>query len=397
MIADLFPNNVNPVFGIFVFNQLNKLADCGAEISVVSPVPWSPPIISLLKSRWRNYFKIDRESQIGRFKAEYPRYLRPPGEWFSPYSGITCYIAIRNLIRDIYRRFPFDIIYSNALIPSGYASCKLAQNLRLPVICCVGESTIIHSKKVAYVLTNSTRIVSTSRNSRDQLLEIVCPRERIEVIYRGADTEVFKPLDVNLELKRKLSLPDDSLVITFVGWLINRKGVFDLVNAFSVVATRLSKAYLLIIGDGPERSNLEALLKRTGIEKRVIFTGLVKNEEMPSYYSITDVMAFPSYAEGLPNAVVEAVACGKPVVATNVGGIPEVVIPEVDGFLIKVGDIEGLYSYIMRVLTDRALMRRLGQGGRKIAENWFNGKKNAGKLYYLFQEVIQEYKEKVKT
>lgn len=405
VVSHLYPNNVDPVRGIFVHNHLNRLAECGVEILVVSPVLWSPPIISHLKTTWRNYFKIARKAQIGRFEVEYPRYFRPPGQlWYLPFEGMACYLGIKNVIRDTYRRFPFDIIYSNALIPAGYAGCLMARKLGLPSVCYVGESYLerlyfgkFTKKKLGDVITNSTRIVSASSNLRDKVLGIANPKESVEVIYRGTDTQLFKPLDVDLEFKRKLSLPDDCLVILFVGWLVKRKGVSDLLNAFGIIAAKLPQAYLLIVGDGPERENLEALSRIMGIEKRVIFAGLVKNEEMPSYYNITDVMAFPSYGEGLPNAVVEAVSCGKPVVATNVGGIPEVIITDVNGFLIPVGDIRMLSLNLVRILTDSALRKKMGQMSRKIAEAHFNARKNAENLNDLFRRVVEEHIGKAKT
>lgn len=399
VISDLYPDNVNPVKGVFVHNQLNQLADCGVNIIVISPVPWSPYILSLVRKSWGKYSKVDKTSDMGRIQVEYPRYLRPPGLWFYPYSGITCYLGIRKTIERIYQRFPFDVLYTNALIPSGYSGCLLARKLDVPSVCYVGESDLSHSnlsksfsERMGYVILNSTRLVSVSKCEKDRIIEIANPKRPIEVIYRGTDIEVFKCLNINFELKRRLSLPDDSLVITFVGWLIKRKGVSDLLKAFSTIASRFPEAYLMVVGEGPERSNLDALSKNIGVEKRVIFTGLVKNEDMKSYYSITDVMAFPSYAEGLPNAVVEAVACGKPVVATNVGGIPEVIIPGVNGFLTAVGDVEMLSSNIIRILTDTTLRKRMGEESRRIAEVSFDAKKCATKLIDLFKQVIEEHK-----
>jgi glycosyltransferase involved in cell wall biosynthesis len=404
VISHLYPNNINPVRGIFVHNQVNRLADCGAEIAVVCPVMWSPPILSLLNNRWRNYSKIHRKAQIGRFEIEYPRYLRPPGQlWYIPFEGMACYLGIKNVIKDIYRRFPFDIIYSNALIPAGYAGCLIACKLGLPSVCYVGESYIEHlyyskftKKKLVDVITNSTRIVSASSKLRDNVLRIANPKEPVEVIYRGTDTQLFKPLDINLKLKRQLGLPDNSVVIVFVGWLVKRKGVSDLLNAFGMVATKFPQAYLLIIGEGPERENLRSLSRIMGIDKRVIFTGVVKNEEIPSYHSITDVMVFPSYAEGLPNAVVEAVACGKPVVATNVGGIPEVITPGINGFLITAGDVKTLSSNIIQILTNTTLRKQMGRMSRQIAETRFNASKNAESLSDLFRQIIREHVDKAR-
>ncbi len=222
-------------------------------------------------------------------------------------------------------------------------------------------------------------------------MNIANPKEPIEVIYRGTDIETFKPRVINLDLKRSLLLPEDSSVVTYVGRLIKEKGVYDLLKAFSILATKLPKVYLMIVGGGPERKNLVALSRKMGVEKQVIFTGPVKNEEMPSYLSITDVMAFPSYAEGLPNAVVEAVACGKPIVATDVDGIPEIVTTGVNGLLVPVGNIEMLASNLVYVLTDTALREKMERESRKIAVTNFDSRKNAEKLGYLFKSVIEDH------
>jgi glycosyltransferase involved in cell wall biosynthesis len=404
VISDWYPNNFNPINGIFVHNQLSRLVDCGVDITVVSPVPWSSRFFSLMKRKWERYLKIDKKAEIDGIRVEYPRYLRPPGLWFYPYSGITCFLGIKKTVKNIYQRSPFDLIYTNALIPSGYAGCLLARKLNLPSVCYIGESDLgylnfskLSSERMRYVILNSSGLISVSKHERDRIREIAHPRKPIEVIYRGTNTNVFKPLNTNLELKRKLLLPDDSPVVTFVGHLIRRKGIHDLLNAFSLVTVKLPKAHLLIVGDGPERDNLEALSSRMGIRKRVIFAGLVRNEEIPSYYSITDVMAFPSYAEGLPNAVVEAIACGVPVVATNVGGIPEIITPSINGFLVEVGDIKNLSSNIIKMLTDEVLKKRMGRESRRIAEDRFNARDNAEKLKSFLSQIVEEYRGKFKT
>ncbi|MEM2002644.1 MAG: glycosyltransferase, partial [Candidatus Methanomethylicaceae archaeon] len=174
-----------------------------------------------------------------------------------------------------------------------------------------------------------------------------------------------------------------------VGRLVEAKGIFELLEAFSRLQTQPSKTHLMLLGDGRDRLRLENRVKQNGLNDVVHFVGVRPHSEMPSWMNAADLLALPSHGEGLPNAIVEAMACGIPVVVTNVGGIPEVVEDNKSGFLIEKGDIDSLTAVIEDLLKDEEKRKEMGAYGRSVIEQSFSWQKSAKALRGLYDEILR--------
>lgn len=210
-----------------------------------------------------------------------------------------------------------------------------------------------------------------SEESRRELVAAGFPGERIFETHNGVDTAVFTPVDPTRRraLRAQLGLPLPSPVAVFAGRLVPQKGVGDLLSLWPQVrATVKPKPLLLICGDGPKREDLESIVRTRSIHG-VRFAGAVQGIER--YYQASDLFVLPSYAEGNSNAMMESMACGLPVVSTNVGGAPEMLGPHGPSCLVAPGDKEGLRKKLIRLLCDDELRGSLGMLLRDRVEREF--------------------------
>lgn len=213
-------------------------------------------------------------------------------------------------------------------------------------------------------------MISLSQQITQELLEQGFDPARIVEIPNGVDIHRFRPVSAQerARLRRELHLPEGQLVL-YVGRLHYQKGLESLLRAWKDVSQSQPQAHLLLVGQGPEGEKLEKLAAELGLSASLHFPGHV--EPILPYMQASDVFVLPSFFEGLSNALLEALACGLPVVTTNIGGTCEVVRPEVDGLLIEPGDVPALADALGRVLGDAALAERLGAAGRRRVETQY--------------------------
>lgn len=231
------------------------------------------------------------------------------------------------------------------------------------------------------------RVVSCSRFNADQVQERygIIPR----VIYNGIDPEVFRPLPPDVDLRKRMGIPEESRVVVFAGRLIGLKGVHILLRAMTRLDRRVPWR-LMIIGDGSARGELNHLGHELGIRDQVLFCGYIANRELPSYYSFADLAVFPSLAdETFGMGICEAMACGRAVLSTRVGGIPELVTDGETGVLVEPRNWEELGDRMDRLLSDANLRSRLGAKALDRARNCFTWEKVAGRLQSIYQEVLK--------
>jgi glycosyltransferase involved in cell wall biosynthesis len=190
-----------------------------------------------------------------------------------------------------------------------------------------------------------------------------CPAHKVRVIPNGVDVDRFKPKNPDALLRGELGLSTDSAVVSIVAALRPEKNHELFLRAARRVRHAVPNARFLIVGDGQERAKLETLASELQISHEVRFLGT--RSDIPELLALTDVVALSSHMEANPVSILEALACGKPVVATNVGSIPETVIDGQTGYLAPAGDEQALADRMLTLLKDRALARRLGATGRE--------------------------------
>lgn len=238
-------------------------------------------------------------------------------------------------------------------------------------------------------LAVSERIIAVSeRTKEDFLRQNQIPKDKISVIYNGVDSEKFSPKISGDIIRETYSLGDSQLILT-VGGNILLKGTVFVFYALSEIVKVLPKVKLIVIGvSGKNRERLHPILKNLGIQNNVIFIDRIPNYKMPNYYSSSDVVVLPSLSENFPVVALEAMSSGKPVIASRVGGIPELVSNNKNGIIVSPGNVEQIVEALLRLLENPSLRNRMGNMGRKIIEEKFDWKKIGREYLKEFEKVL---------
>lgn len=220
----------------------------------------------------------------------------------------------------------------------------------------------------------TTKLVAVSPEVRDELVSLgVAPAEKFAVVRLGIELDERVRSFDRAETRRQLSLSPESLLVGWVGRMTAVKRVPDLLEAFRQLRDRGVEATLCLVGDGPDRESLEQQAKALGVIRHCIFLGY--QEEMGRWFEAFDVFALPSANEGTPVSAIEALAAGCPVVATRVGGVPDVIEDGETGFLVDAGDTDALAERLAELAADPGLRTRLGRNGReRVASRYAVGR-----------------------
>jgi glycosyltransferase involved in cell wall biosynthesis len=216
-----------------------------------------------------------------------------------------------------------------------------------------------------WLATKTTALVAVSPQVRDDLVSLgVAPRERFVVVRVGIELEqrVAVERDGRGESRRVLGIGPDRFAVGWIGRMTGVKRTHDVLRAFRRLRDRGVDACLCMIGDGPDRPAVERRAHELGLMRDTLFLGY--QEEVAPFYAAFDAMILPSINEGTPVSAIEALAAGRPVVATRVGGVPDVVREGEDGFLVEAGDVDALADRLARLAADPELRERLGAAGR---------------------------------
>lgn len=354
LITNLFPNAKELGRGIFNLRQISHLADA-CQIKVVAPLPWVPPL-PLLRRRYVHSL-VPAKEVIAGLEVTHPRYLVIPkiGRCL---HGFSLFLRLSFHVLSIRKRFRFDAVVGTWAYPDGFAASLLGIFLRKPVVIKVHGTDINEytrkfslRKLILFALRRVAGVIAVSQALKKRLIEIGVPAERIAVIYNGIDTGLFFPM--NREAARmELGLPQRAKIILFVGNLVPVKGVEYLLEAFQQVAHEIRDDLLLIVmGDGPLRQGLSRKAEELKIEKNIAFIGQRPHKEIPLWMGACHLLCLPSLNEGVPNVILEALACGRPVVASNVGGVPEVLCNPALGYLVEPGNVSEIARALKEMLS----------------------------------------------
>jgi glycosyltransferase involved in cell wall biosynthesis len=277
-----------------------------------------------------------------------------------------------------HKRQSFDVLHAYFLTQAGFVASYAGNYLSLPsVVSARGndlERAIFDPSRASHILyaLQHANAVTTNANELAAKARALMPDLEVTVIPNGIDSDHFKPFPRNSALAESLNLIDEGKiketthVIGFVGELREKKGLSTLQAAYAQV-NKKKPATLLIVGDirtGEDKRIFEEF-KLSNPAARIVVTGFVPPNNLPAYYSLMDVFVHPSLRDGLPNALLEALACEKAVIGTTVGGIPDAVTDCENGRLIPANDVDQLASVIQELLSDNQLRMKLGEAARQ--------------------------------
>ena len=236
---------------------------------------------------------------------------------------------------------------------------------------------------------NSTLIVTISNYSLEKMKQFYKVDEtKIRIVPNGVDTEKFQPLEGREGVKRMFGLGDEPCVL-FVGSLIPRKGLSFLVESARKIVKEKSDTKFLIVGEGPLRKQLDNSLKKANLSGNFKFLGNLKDDALQAVYNCADVFALPSIQEGQGIVLLEAQACGKPVVAFNIGGVNEAVRNGETGLLVKLGDTEQFANALLKLIGDKGLQEKMGNEGRKYVLEKYTWDICAQKMLKVYYEALE--------
>jgi len=217
------------------------------------------------------------------------------------------------------------------------------------------------------VLNSAAAVIALTNNMVSELQKNY--GSRIFVLPDGIDSEKFKGFSKQA-IRNKLKIDYKDKIVLFVGGLKEVKGIVFLIEAFKIINKKLPDARLFLVGDGPEKNNLENAVKEGGLEGKVTFIGKVENQKIPEYMALADIFVLPSLSEGLGIVNLEAMASGLPIVATNVGGIPEVVKDGENGFLVDPEDSQKIAEKVLLLLEDSGLRKNISDNNKEKVKKY---------------------------
>lgn len=335
VLTSLYPNSQQPRHGIFVEERLRWLLATGeVEARVVAPVPW----FWSRHPRYGRYARLaavpEREVRHG-IEVEHPRYLVVPkiGMTLGPASMAH---AVKPVLERMLRQgFEFDLIDAHYFYPDGVAAAKVARRLDRPFFVTARGADLntiaqmrVPERQIRSAAEQAAGLITVSHSLAARLCAMGMPENRVTTLRNGVDLNRFVALDHDAA---QYEVGVKGRVWLCVGHLIERKGVNHSIHALQHVPD----VTLLIAGDGPLEKKLKLQAKNLSVAGRIRFLGAIAHDDLPRYYSAADALILATRSEGMPNVVLEALACGTAVLATAVDGIPEIMTGPPAGRLLR--------------------------------------------------------------
>ncbi len=355
----VFPHAGQPGAGLFIRERMFRVAKV-LPLTVVAPIPWFP-FQSLIR-KWKPNFRPAAPSTEVQdaIEVRHPRFLSVPGA-FKWLDGIFMALGSLPTMLRLKRSFGFNVIDAHFAYPDGYAATLLGRWLRVPVTITLRGTEVplsrdrLRRRRIVKALQRARRIFSVSDSLKRHVVGLGAPRDRILVVGNGVDTVHFHRIARRVA-REQLGLPDKAPVLISVGALVERKGFHRVMECLPALRERYPDLrYLVVGGAGPEGDWGAALRQRVadlGLQDCVTFLGALAPDALKVPLSAADVFVLATRNEGWANVFLEAMACGLPVVTTDVGGNAEVVANPELGMLVPFGDREQL-AQAMRQALDR--------------------------------------------
>lgn len=351
--SSLYPNDYQPRHGIFVETRLRKILDNGKiESKVIAPVPWFP-IENKFAAKYSVYSKIKKYESRHEIDVYHPRYLVIPkiGMILAPF--LMALSVLPTLKAILNKGYDFELIDAHYFYPDGVAAVILGKILKKQVIITARGSDInliakymVPRKMILWAARNASAVATVSNALKNAMVDLGANPSQISVLPNGIDRDIFRPSKSREELRRKLHLNGN--VLLSVGNLVQLKG-HDLIIQSLI---DLDGYHLLIIGKGPEEKRLKHLVSDKCLDNRVTFLGEKNQRELVDYYNAVDAVVLASSREGMPNVLLESIACGTPVVATDVGGVKEIVTSLNQGVLAPERTVRGVRESIQKLFKN---------------------------------------------
>lgn len=367
-LTSLYPNAQQPRHGLFIENRMVQFKQQYPQVNlqVVAPVPWFPSVFGDVGGYGKYAQVADKEVRKG-IEVHHPRYLTLPKVGMAIAPALMALSLLRYL-KQLRRTYPFDVIDVHYFYPDGVAVAWLAKKLGVPFTVTARGSDIhllpqyaLPKKQIVWAMQQATQSIAVCQALADEMVSLAEQKVGVEVCRNGVNLDFFTPLESaeREALRAELGIAGNTLLS--VGNLIELKGHHLIIDAMQ----DLPDVQLLIAGDGPMRSKLEAQIQAAGVQDRVTLVGLLDQESLKRHYQACDALILASSREGWANVLLEAMACGTPVIATSVWGTPEVVASDEAGLLMAERSSHCIAESVAALLAqpkDREAVREYAEG-----------------------------------
>lgn len=392
-ISHFFPRVGDEAYGVFASRQLEIMREFGVELEVIVPVVRGFKILRLFK-RWQHLGQSVRLCTDGQMNTHVIPYVRITGGWFHRWSGLSVYWAALQLIMRLHKQRNFDVIYSACLFPDGDAAVRFSRLLGIPATCWATGSDVnvypntnprVHRRFVE-VCKGLAGTMAAGQAVADKIDEV--SGKKTLPVFGAVDLEQFCPVEDRTLPRAQLRLPPNKLIVLYVGTFKRMKGVHELIQAFSSIRKQVPDIILRFCGAGVEHDRMVEHIQREKLEDVIEISGGVEPKNMHQWMQAADCLVLPSHSEGMPNVVMEAMACGLPVVSTEVGGLPSAVGDCEGAILVKPKDVALLEEALVRVCSDQELRLKMGTAARAKAVETFGIRKNTRRVLDFLAEIV---------
>lgn len=388
VLTGLYPNSIQTRHGVFVEERLRSLLSTGeATARVIAPVPWFPfkhPSFG----RYADFASIPAREVRHGIEILHPRYLVIPriGMTLGPTFMVMAVAPVMKQM--LAESYDFDLIDAHYFYPDGVAANRLGRKFGKPTVVTARGTDVntiaklrVPGRQIVRASQQLDAVVTVSKALKRTLVELGVRELGITTLRNGVDLTRFAPTARD-QVRAELNVTGP--IWLAVGNLIELKGMHLAIEALASVPD----GTLLIAGKGSEEGNLHALAERSGVANRVRFLGLVAHADLPRYYSAADALILATRSEGMPNVVLEAIACGTAVIATAVGGIPEVIEEPTAGVLMDSRTSEAVVA-AWHKLCEYGLGRVQRDARRHYAQHFSWSETTQGQLA-LFRRILDD-------
>jgi len=394
VITHSFPTKNNPVAAIFLLNQLKELKKY-CEIKIIYPYAYVPKI--KIFNPYYRFSKVPSKERVGGIEVYHPKYIMIPRMLFKlkllhfylAIESFFSYFASKKITDRIVESWNPDIIHLHGSLSESLLGKRLKRKYKKPMlVTAYGDDINRYLKQipssflVKSALKSSNAIICQSRFLQNEIGKRISGK-KLFIIPMGALLDKFKPKGKN-KARKVLGLPKDKKIILFIGHLFERKGVEYLISALRLVLKKDKNILCCIIGSGHSEDKLKKIASDLDLDNHIKFLGQKTHDEIVPYMNACDIFVLPSLSEGLPVVLCEALAAGKPVVATKVAGTPEIVTKNV-GFLVRPKDSNDLSEKIILALNKRWDKKKLLRRSKE-----FSVANSAKKLVNVYNSFLRK-------
>jgi glycosyltransferase involved in cell wall biosynthesis len=394
-----YPRFPGDISGTFIEALSEQLARLGQEVHVLAP--YDPrfarrPEDSQVVLHTYRYIWPARYHRLGYMQTmQGDVAMKRSAFVLSPFLYLFGFLALWQLVR---RERP-AVIHAHWVLPNGFIAALVSHLTRTPLVVSLPGSDVFVAGRNAlfrwmarFAFGRAALLTANSADLRDAAVTLGADSARFTLIIYGVDPDMLRPDDTGVaELRRRLGL-DGATVVLAVGRFVYKKGFDVLIRAMSTLVKEHPRVQAVLVGDGDLREEWEALARRLGVTEQVLFVGTVPRDQISVYYNMADIFVMPSVvrpADGLNVCVVDALACGLPVVASDVAGNPLVVRDGENGYLVPQGDAAALAAALGRLAAAPELRRSFGQRARQMAVEEFSWRTLARQYAALFNDIME--------